>query len=172
MNVSESKRRSALWFYAISAGVLILDQLAKAAARFLLAHDVPRTVIPGFFDLRLTYNTGAAFGVLPDWTPLFIIVALAAVYAIVRLRRSHGSAGTLAAGLGMLMGGALGNLVDRLAFPKLGVTDFISLHIGSFAWPAFNVADIGIVAGAALTILHIYVLDKRASSDRQPVGRG
>lgn len=168
MSDSESGRRGACIFYAAAAAVLVLDQLTKAAARSLLADGVSRTVIPGFFDLRLSYNTGAAFGMLPDWTPLFIIVALAAVYAAVRLRRTHGSAKPLAVGLGMLMGGALGNLVDRVAFPKLGVTDFINLHVGSFAWPAFNVADIGVVAGAALVVIHAYILDKRVGSGRRP----
>lgn len=151
--------------YGPAAGTVLADQLTKLAARAWLS-DQPLPIIPGFFDLELSYNRGAAFGLLPDWAPLFVIVALVAVFAIVRLRRATDGSRVLATGLGLLMGGALGNLIDRLASRTGEVTDFLSFHLTTggktYAWPTFNVADVGIVAGAAVVFLYIYVIEKRS----------
>lgn len=159
------KGDKALWFYGPAAGMVAADQLTKFAARAGLEPDRPVRVIPGFFDLNLSYNTGGAFGVLPDWAPLFIIVALVAVFAIVRLGRATGGSRPLALGLGLLMGGAIGNLIDRLTAPNHKVTDFLSLHVTiggqRYAWPTFNAADVGIVAGAATVFFCVYVIEKR-----------
>ncbi len=153
------------WLYAPAAGVVLVDQLTKLAARCWLDPDRPLRVIPGFFDLKLSYNSGAAFGVLPDWAPLFIIMALVAIYAVVRLRRAADGSRVLAAGLGLLMGGAVGNLIDRLTSPAREVTDFLSFHLTisgqTYAWPTFNVADIGIVAGVVMVFSYVYVIEKR-----------
>jgi signal peptidase II len=155
--------RKATTFYALAGGTVVLDQIAKVLARrFIPADGI--SVIPGFFDLILTYNRGGAFGVLPNWAPLFIIVALVAIYAIVRLGRNGLTSNSLVIGLGLLMGGALGNLLDRVFSPDRGVTDFISLHItlgGQVrAWPTFNIADIAIVLGAVFTFYHVYIVEK------------
>lgn len=164
MRDTELRSSKAAWFYGSAIVALALDQVTKAAARTALDPGRPKTLIPGFLDLDLSFNTGGAFGLLPEWAPLFIIAALAAVFAIVRLSRKGFTAGGLAAGLGLLMGGALGNLVDRLFSPERGVTDFISVHIASgartYAWPTFNIADSAIVAGAILVLLNVYVIDK------------
>jgi len=161
----------AVWFYGPAAGMVLADQLTKLAARGCLKPDQPVRLIPGFLDLKLSYNSGAAFGVLPDWAPLFIIMAIVAVFAIVRLRRATGRSRVLAAGLGLLMGGALGNLIDRVASPTREVTDFLSFHVTvggkMYAWPTFNLADIGIVAGAAMAFFYVYVVEKRRT---QPSG--
>ena len=155
-----------MWFYAFAAGAFVLDQAAKVAARGALQLDRPITVIPGFFDLRLSYNSGAAFGTLPDWAPLFVIVAAVAVFAIFRLGRAGGGGSPgLAVGLGLLLGGALGNLADRLASPRREVTDFLSFHVSlggqTHTWPTFNLADAAIVIGAFWVFLHVYVIGKR-----------
>ncbi|MCL5104025.1 MAG: signal peptidase II [Armatimonadetes bacterium] len=156
--------KSAL-FYATAASAVVVDQVTKAIARGTLEPDMPVTVIPGFFDLRLSFNTGAAFGILPNWAPLFMVVALVAIFAIVRLRRQGPDSRALTVGLGLLLGGALGNLIDRLLLPGRAVTDFLSFHInigGQLrAWPTFNIADIAVVLGAALLFLHVYILEKR-----------
>ena len=145
--------------------MVAVDQLTKLGARALLDPDRPIRVIPGFFDLKLSYNSGGAFGILPDWAPLFILAALVAVYAIVRLRRTGDGPRTLSIGLGLLMGGAIGNLIDRLSSRFGEVTDFLSFHISisgkTYAWPTFNAADIGIVAGAATMLVYVYVIEKR-----------
>lgn len=165
MRDARLRYRTIAWFYGLALGVLLLDQLTKSVARRFLELDRPVNIIPGFFDLRLSFNTGAAFGVLPNWAPLFIIMALVAIYAIVKLGRSGWPSRIPAAGLGLLMGGAAGNLIDRIAWPARGVTDFLSLHIARggriYAWPTFNVADIAIVTGAVLLFYHVYMVEKR-----------
>jgi signal peptidase II len=157
-------------FYIISAATVILDQVTKFLARKFLAGSAV-TVIPGFFDLELTYNRGGAFGILPNWAPLFIIVALVAIYAIVKIGRGGYTSRVLMTGLGLLLGGAIGNLIDRVAFSSRGVTDFISLHISSggrtYAWPTFNIADIAIVLGAFLVFYYVYIIEKRTQTDNR-----
>ena len=158
--------RYTIWFYSTAIDVVVIDQVTKYLARQSLAHKSV-TLIPGFLDLRLAYNTGAAFSILPNWAPLFIIVGLVAIYAIVKLRRAGSGSLSASLGLGMLLGGAIGNLIDRIAFAGRGVTDFIDLHIrikGSLsAWPTFNIADAAIVIGALLTLFHVYIIEKRRS---------
>lgn len=158
-----TSRRNIL-FYAIVIGALIIDQATKMIARKMLTEGDSVTVIPGFFDLQLSYNNGAAFGTLPHWTPFFIIVALAAVYAIVKLRKEADASKIMQIGLGLLMGGAIGNLFDRVVLSGRGVTDFLSFHIAisakTYTWPTFNIADAAIVFGAILVIFNVYILDK------------
>ena len=152
-------------FYGTAGAVLVLDQITKIIARGCLRPDQSCTVIPGLFDLKLGYNSGAAFGILPNWAPLFIVAALVTIYATVRLRRAGGSSPSFAVGLGLLLGGALGNLIDRLANPEIGVTDFLSFHIdvrgATHAWPAFNIADAAIVVGALALFYHVFILDRQ-----------
>lgn len=156
--------RNTIWFYSTAIDVVVIDQLTKYLARQSLAHKSV-TLIPGLLDLRLAYNTGAAFSILPNWAPLFILVGLVAIYAIVKLRRAGSGSLWVSLGLGMLLGGAIGNLIDRIAFPGRGVTDFIDLHIrikGTMqAWPTFNIADAAIVIGALLVLFHVYIIEKR-----------
>ena len=157
--------RNTVRFYLVALGVVIIDQITKIIARNSLQSDQPVPVIPGFFDLRLGYNSGAAFGVLPDWTPLFIIVAMVAIYAIVKLRKAAPDSGSLSIGLGMLLGGAAGNLLDRLMSPNKEVTDFLSLHVTlqgkTHFWPTFNLADVAIIAGAIIVLFYVYIVEKR-----------
>ncbi len=153
-----------VWFYGLSLAVVAVDQITKALARMTL--DSPVTLVPGFLQLRLGYNDGGAFGVLPDWTPLFIIVALVVIFAIVKLGRARQSTRSMSAGLGLLLGGAAGNMIDRVVTPKRGVTDFIDISIGKYNWPTFNVADIAIVAGALLVLYNVYIVERiRAESE-------
>lgn len=160
--------KNSVIFYLVGLGVVIVDQITKIIARNSLS-DRALNVIPGFFDLRLSYNRGAAFGVLPDWTPLFIIVALVAIFAIVKLRSAGPDSRSLSIGLGLLLGGALGNLIDRLISPGNKVTDFLSVHIASkgktYAWPTFNIADMAIVIGAVIVLFYVYIIEKRRSEN-------
>lgn len=174
--MSESWRAAAR-FSAVALGLVGLDQISKAAARVCLLPDRPVALIPGFFDLRLDFNSGAAFGILPNWAPLLIIVALAAVFAIVCLNRPNGRGSkVLSTGLALLMGGAVGNLIDRLASwiarSQSEVTDLLSFHVTvggrTRAWPTFNLADVGIVAGAVLVLVYVYVLEKRRPDEAAP----
>ncbi len=152
----QPKQNMTLLLAAFAAGTLVLDQVTKAAARLYISSESAITIIPGFADLRLSFNRGAAFGLLPSFAPLFIVMAIVVVYAIWRLRHV-GTIRPLAIGLGLLMGGALGNVIDRIVTPGRGVTDFIDLHLGSAAsalsWPTFNLADAALVIGMLLTVL-------------------
>lgn len=137
--------------------VILLDQVTKAAVLSRIAWNETVPVIPGFFDLVHVRNRGMAFGMLsgPDkgWGPVFLLgLSLLATGCLLfwLLRRPFPEPWT-PLGLSMILGGATGNLCDRL---RLGeVVDFLDVHVGSWHWPAFNVADAAITTGACLVAL-------------------
>jgi len=141
------------WLW-LSALVIALDQLSKAWIINHFAFGESFTVL-SVFDLVLAHNTGAAFSFLNDaggiqrW--LFSIIAVAASVWIVRLLGKHRAQLLFALALSMILGGALGNLIDRLAYGY--VVDFLSFHWGEHYFPAFNLADSAITCGAFLLIL-------------------
>ncbi|HET9076382.1 MAG TPA: signal peptidase II [Acidimicrobiales bacterium] len=147
---------------AVAAAVVAADQLTKTWALDSLRLGQPRHVI-GPVNLVLTYNTGAAFGLGTGVTP---IVEAAVVVLVVWLlaasrRASRNASSTMAVGLGLLLGGALGNLADRLfrhpkGFPG-GVVDFIQ---GVSWWPVFNVADASIVVGVVVLVVAYWLRDR------------
>ncbi|HUQ75062.1 MAG TPA: signal peptidase II [Burkholderiales bacterium] len=146
--------RSAWRWFAIAAAVVVADQVTKSlvTSRFALGERLEMT---GFFNMVLVYNKGAAFSFLsdaPGWqTPLLIaFAAIAIVIVSVMLLRSPERA-MLCAGLALILGGALGNLIDRFRFGQ--VVDFLDFHVAGWHWPAFNVADSAITVGAVLLIL-------------------
>ena len=149
------------WF-ALAAAIVVADQIAKWA---VLASFAPgeRRGLTGFFNLVLVFNKGAAFSFLADasgWqTPLFVAFSLvAAVIVGVLLLRSPGRP-MFYAGLALILGGALGNVIDRLRFGQ--VVDFLDFHTMGWHWPAFNVADSAITIGAGLLILEGLFHEKR-----------
>ena len=155
--------RSVRWF-ALAAAVIALDFLTKWV---ILESFAPgeRRVITGFFNLVLAFNKGAAFSLLadaPGWQgPLLVAFALIASVFVSWLLLRPGGRRFYYAGLALILGGALGNLVDRLRFGH--VVDFIQLHAYGWYWPAFNVADSAICIGAGLVILDGFMpQDKRA----------
>lgn len=146
---------------AVAVGVVALDQATKAWAVARLAGEPPIEVIGTL--LRFTYveNTGAAFGLGSGFTWIFTIIAIVVVVFILRTARRLGSY-LWAIALGGLLGGALGNLIDRLTRePGVGqgyVVDFIQLPL----WPVFNIADISIVCSAiGMVLLAIAGVDLR-----------
>jgi signal peptidase II len=141
------------WFL-VSCAIVLADQFTKW---IVLGRFAPgeRLEVTAFFNLVLAFNKGAAFSFLAGaggWqTPLLVAFALAAAVLVsVLLVRSPGR-GLFCAGLALILGGALGNVIDRLRFGH--VVDFLDLHAGGWHWPAFNVADSAITLGAALLIL-------------------
>src|SRR5439155_23658578 len=143
----------------IALAVLLLDRFTKRlVAKEISLHD-SLTVIKRVFYITHVENRGAAFGLFNDspseWKiallVMFSIVALAIVSALL-WRSSHTMTAT-AVGLSLILGGALGNLWDRLLSGK--VVDFLLVYIGSYQWPAFNVADSAIVVGAGLLVFEI-----------------
>jgi signal peptidase II len=141
------------WF-AGAALIVLADQVTKAIALARLTYG-ERVEVTGFFNLVLVFNKGAAFSFLAGaggWqTPLLILFAVAAALIVtVLIVRSPGRA-MLCGGLALILGGAIGNVIDRLRFGY--VVDFVDLHARGWHWPAFNVADAAITVGAALVIL-------------------
>ncbi len=136
----------------VAGVVLVADVVSKLLVVAHLSNRPPVDVIPSVLDLELTRNAGAAFGFAAGATIIFSVVAAAVVVFIVRASRKLGSVGWAWA-LGLLLGGALGNLGDRLfraPGPLRGhVVDWIHLH----HWPVFNIADSGIVIGGLLAVL-------------------
>lgn len=128
-----------------------LDQGTKIWARQTLKPRYPDvvTVVPGFFELRYSENPGAAFGIfrnMPGGRYLFYAVGVAAFFVVGSyLRRARPEHLRLGAELGLLAGGAAGNLIDRVVIGR--VTDFVVWRAGSFEWPTFNVADAALVVG-------------------------
>ena len=142
---------------AVAALVVTVDQVSKALVVDRLAPGVPATVVPGWLQLRLLRNPGAAFSLSTGTTWLFTIIAVLVIGVIVRVSRRLGSLGWAVA-LGLLLGGALGNLIDRLTRePGFGVghvVDFIEyLRFPFMAFPVFNVADSCIVSAAGLIMI-------------------
>ena len=145
------------WGLTTAAGVLLLDRLTKLWAQAVLP-DSPITVIDGVLQLRYVTNPGAAFGLLPGAGSIIALVAVAVVIIILGVvRRVQDRAE--ATSLGLILGGALGNLFDRL-FRGPGMLDGEVIDFIDFSFfPAFNVADMGITIGAAMII--ILVLGRR-----------
>lgn len=153
--VASKQRASVPWWSWLfsSASVVALDQLTKWLVQQVLSVGQSLPVLP-FFDLVLTYNRGAAFSFLsnaPGWQrELFIGIALGASAVIVYLLRRHAHDRMFCFALALILGGAIGNVIDRVTLGA--VVDFLYLHAFGYHWPAFNLADSAITCGAALVI--------------------
>ena len=137
----------------IAGGVIVLDQLTKWWVSSTLDYQQAIPVLP-FFSLVRVHNTGAAFSFLADaagWQRWFFIgVGAIATIIIVRLLKRHAHEPRMALALALVLGGALGNIIDRAILSY--VVDFLYFHYRGFAWPAFNLADSAITVGAAMLI--------------------
>ena len=148
----------------LSLVVILADQLTKVLVvrRFSLGERL--AVIPEFFDLTLLYNRGAAFSFLASaggWQRWFFIgIGVAAAGFILYLLWRHGSQRLFATGLALILGGAIGNIIDRIWHGQ--VVDFLLVYWKTFFWPAFNVADSAITLGAVLLILDELLRVRRA----------
>jgi signal peptidase II len=162
-------RGSSRWF-AVAAAVALADQLVKWV---VLAQFAPgeRVELTGFFNLVLVFNRGAAFSFLAQesgWQrPVLVAFALIAAAIIAALIVRSPGRRALCTGLALILGGALGNVVDRV---RLGyVVDFLDFHAYGWHFPAFNVADSAISIGAALLILESFFhKDQAAGQPRSP----
>lgn len=145
--------RRLLW---LSVFVIVLDQYSKWVVVRDLEYARPIR-LNDWFDLTRLHNTGAAFSFLSDgsgWQRWFFVALAVSVSAFIFLwlgRVVRGTQRALAVGLALIMGGALGNVIDRVNHGY--VIDFIHLHYGDWYWPAFNVADMAITAGAVLLVI-------------------
>lgn len=161
-------------FVGLAAAWLIADQLTKVWVLSAFAHvGEGRVLLPGLLEFSLTFNTGAAFGLLQGtpWSrAMFIVIACGALAAMWLYRRSIVRlAWPERLGLALVAGGAAGNLIDRLFRPD-GVVDFIHFHIAAigFDWPHFNVADIGVTCGMVLYVGTALITDWRHAAEPAP----
>jgi signal peptidase II len=151
-----------MWLW-LSGAVVIVDQASKTAIKAMFRPG-DEQVLTGFFSLVLAYNTGAAFSFMRDAQGsryLFSAVAIAAAILIVWLLRRGGDR-WYCAGLALILGGAIGNLFDRMLLGH--VVDFILLHWQRWYYPAFNVADSAITVGAGLLLLDAFRGRQRRSA--------
>jgi len=142
-----------------AALVFAADRVTKSVIESRVSMMDTYTVIPGFFDIVHSQNRGVAFGLFNDskseWrTVLLVAAAVAAVVMVtVMLVRSSGLERRTAWALALVLGGAMGNVFDRIMWGR--VTDFLAFYVGNYQWPAFNVADSAIVIGSGLLMLDL-----------------
>lgn len=152
--------RLARWL-ALALLVLVLDQISKTwvLANFRL---MDRQIVTSFFNLVLVFNPGASFSFLADaggWQKwFFVVLALGISLWLLSLLRKHAQERLMPAALALILGGAIGNVVDRLRFDA--VVDFLDFHVAGYHWPAFNVADSAITVGVVLMLLHQFLQPK------------
>jgi signal peptidase II len=152
--------------------VVILDQVTKAIALERLSPGMPVPVVDGFVSLTLVLNPGLAFGMLaeipPAWRWIVALLSLGALAVLLvligRLLPTGGA--TTACGLGLVVGGAVGNLIDRVRFGA--VVDFLDVYWRSYHWPAFNVADSAISVGVTLLALRMLLTSAPALPREKP----
>ncbi|MDW7772050.1 MAG: signal peptidase II [Desulfobulbaceae bacterium] len=160
--------RGPLHFAVCIALVVLSDQASKwwIVTHFSLYESLP--VVPGFLNLTYLTNTGAAFGLLAGqpalWRQVFFVgIALAALGVIffiyLRLRRDSFF---YELSLALIAGGALGNLIDRIRFGA--VIDFLDVYVGTYHWPAFNIADSAITVGVTIFLVYSFFFEKKEMS--------
>jgi signal peptidase II len=156
---------AAPWF-GLSAVLIALDQLVKWVVLGYFSGRGTLQPVTSFFNLVLTCNKGAAFSFLadaPGWqTPLFAGFAIVASVVVGVLIVKNSAKRLFCAGLALVLGGALGNLIDRLRFGC--VVDFLDFHAAGWHWPAFNVADSAITLGAVALILESFLNRERGDA--------
>ena len=151
----------ATWMGFLAIPCYVIDQWTKWLVHTRMDIGSGFTVIPGFFDIIHARNTGAAFGILQGLPeayriPFFGLITIVACGAILLIFwKTAGDSGLLKATLCLIVAGALGNLTDRLIFGE--VVDFLSLHIGRFRWPTFNMADTWITLGMAGLLVQTFL---------------
>jgi signal peptidase II len=155
--------RRDLLFFSVAGLVLVSDQITKSLIRATLAvgQSVPED---GFFRLTHVINTGAAFGILQGQGVLILVSTFIGVAAIILYYVFPPLNSTLLGfGLGLQLGGALGNLLDRVRYGH--VTDFLDFRV----WPVFNLADSAIVVGVALLVALVFLSERRQKGTREAV---
>jgi len=160
----QGRALSRLVYLLIAAGAFVLDQVTKGVVERRIPPFETIPVIPHFFNLTMTKNPGAAFGLFADspaaWKTVFLVLVsallIAAVVGVVwRSRKLDWHSGV---GLSLILGGAISNLLDRIRFGR--VVDFIDLYVRSYHWYTFNLADTAIVIGAVLLICRVLFAER------------
>jgi signal peptidase II len=153
-SLSKSASGSLAPWLGVALIVILADQLTKIAIVKVFAYGESHVVTP-FFNLVLVFNRGAAFSFLAmagGWQRwAFTLLGIVAALVICYLLKRHGTQRMFCTALALILGGALGNVIDRLMYGH--VIDFLDFHVGSWHWPAFNLADSAITIGAVLLVI-------------------
>ncbi|HKW97841.1 MAG TPA: signal peptidase II [Bryobacteraceae bacterium] len=163
-----SESASRILMYTLAACVFGVDRLTKWIIETRVSAFDSHVVIPGFFEIVHSQNSGAAFGLFADsaseWRSVLLIgfSVIAVIALTVMLWRSSRFDRKTAVALALILGGAMGNVFDRLCWGT--VTDFLLFYIGRYQWPAFNAADSAIVTGSALLLLDFLKLRRQPAS--------
>jgi signal peptidase II len=158
-------------FWGAVASVLILDIITKLVAEAMLLRTTGVSVMGEWFQLRLVYNPGAAFGLHLGPYSRWIFFAVA-VFAVVLLNRMSKTTQVgdwfRQLALGLICGGAAGNLIDRVRSAR-GVVDFIDVGVGTLRWPTFNIADIAVSCGAVALAISLWREDSKRAEQPEAV---
>lgn len=147
-------------YYVIAIGVIAIDQLTKwlVLTQMELYESIP--IIDGFFHLTSHRNSGAAWGILEDQMGFFYIVTVIVISGVIYYMQKYAKGHRLLAlGLSLILGGAIGNFIDRLAHQE--VVDFLDFTIFTYRYPIFNVADSSLVIGVILVIIFTFIEEKQ-----------
>jgi signal peptidase II len=161
-------------FWGVVVGVVVLDLITKLAVVRTLPFHMPVRVAGDWITLQLVYNRGAAFGIhVGDYSRVVFtglaVLALAVLGAMVR--QTDGDHRIRLLALGLVCGGAVGNLIDRIRSAK-GVVDFIDVGIGQLRWPTFNVADMAVTCGAITLALVLWAEGRHAEEGPREQEKG
>ena len=154
----------------IAAAVFVADQVTKGMVIRRIPEHALVPVIPGFFNLTSSKNSGAVFGMFNDSTvwwkmPLLVVVSLALLIAVVSIVvRTQNLQQTTRIGLALVLGGALANLFDRVRAGE--VEDFLDFYFRSYHWATFNLADSAIVVGTGLIILQVLMGEEKGKAEK------
>ncbi len=158
------------WFLSAFAISLIFDQVTKISIVDRFHYGERLVVIPNFFDLTHVRNPGGAFSFFADgpaeWRMALFVGAtvLAIILLLSYLIRSEDDEWLNSMALGLIMGGAVGNLIDRLAYGE--VIDFIDVHLwGGYTWPTFNIADSVVILGVGILLIDLFFLEQGVEKD-------
>lgn len=144
--------------FLISIIVVVLDQVTKLAVRYSFEYGVPHNIIGDWVRLTYIENPGMAFGIQVGGQPFFTVFAvIATVIIFVYILKARDEKMSVRSALGMILGGAIGNLIDRFLYGK--VVDFVDIGFGTIRWPIFNVADSAVTVGMMILIVFV-VYDK------------
>ena len=152
MSSARDRRPAWLLFAALAAGIVVADQLTKAWLTSVLpTPNQSMSVVDDLLRLVFSQNRGGLFGLLQGSAIAFAGVSLLVIAGIVAYHATSSRDPWLSLALGLLLGGAIGNLIDRVIYGR--VTDFIVWHVKDHEWPAFNIADAALCIGVALMVL-------------------
>lgn len=162
--MSRRLKRGAAWGFGLAALVFLADRASKAWLIDVMQENGGPIELTPFFNLVMVWNRGISFGLFQaDDTGRWLLVGLSlAIVVLLAVWLSRGETRAVMLALGAVIGGALGNVYDRIWLPQRAVADFFDLHVAGWHWPAFNIADAGITLG----VLWLVVDSLRSDAQR------